>query len=68
MLSKAQVGASAVGITSPRAIRCQLAPIVRFALDIDEARLLIRDAFRDSVALLERDESSFSKRAVFAPE
>ena len=51
----AQFGASAAGILSPRGIRCQLTAIIRCALDIDEARLPIRDAFRDGLALLEGD-------------
>jgi hypothetical protein len=37
------------------AIRCQLAAIVRVALDNGAMRLPIRAAFRDALQLLERD-------------
>jgi hypothetical protein len=55
MLSGAPFGASSLGIACPRAFRCQLALIVRCVLDTGEARLPIRVALRDSLALLERN-------------
>jgi hypothetical protein len=65
-LSGAQFGASAVRIHSPTPIRCQLAAIVRCALDNHEARLTIRDSFRDSLALLEGNEPKLVEVARFS--
>jgi hypothetical protein len=40
------------------AIKCQLAAIVRVAIDNDVMRLPVRAAFRDSLQLLERPEAA----------
>ena len=40
------------------AIKCQLAAIVRMAIDNDAMRLQVRAAFRDGLQLLERPEAA----------
>ena len=67
MLFGARFDASGLGIAFRRAIRWQLAPIVRFALDNHEARPPIRAAFREAWRCWSATNSSLSKLGGFRP-